>query len=339
MTPRDDIHAPRNFEPVDYEYLFSFSYKTEANFGGFNGALLRATITGKTEYEVITEWGRFGLVATGKRAVTSPWGKLSYFDKPSGTGGCDVCGAYFVDGDVWRHKTTGEAIKIGHICADKFGTFANRGEWSAYRRKVEAWKRSAKAMARRAKVRKEYRMRAWAGMRETLAANPGLNAALHTDHDISADLRAKLIKWGSLSDKQVALARKLAREANTPTPPGETEVLPPAGRMVVTGRVVSAKWVDNDFGDALKMLVKVTAPDGVYRLWGTVPRAIVNTVEANGVGPDGTAAALKGLAVTFTAKVEPKEPGFGFYSRPTKATVELPKVETDKEITDAKSDG
>jgi hypothetical protein len=56
----------------------------------------------------------------------------------------------------------------------------------------------------------------------------------------------------------------------------------------------------------LKMLVKVEVQGGLAKVWGTMPAALD---------------AGRGDRVAFDAKVTPKERGFGFFSRPTKAEV------------------
>lgn len=77
----------------------------------------------------------------------------------------------------------------------------------------------------------------------------------------------------------------------------------------VTGKVVTTKWQDSQYGSTLKMMVLVTTEDsGEYRLWGSVPSKI-------DVANEDT--------VTFTAQVEASrdDPAFGFFSRPRKASV------------------
>lgn len=57
-----------------------------------------------------------------------------------------------------------------------------------------------------------------------LNQNPGLEEALGTDHRIVRDICDRFIRWGNLSTAQVALALKLAGEANKPAgtaPAGE----------------------------------------------------------------------------------------------------------------------
>jgi hypothetical protein len=104
--------------------------------------------------------------------------------------------------------------------------------------------------------------------------------------------------WLNAEDTETArteLAQIAEKEA--------TEIEVPEGRRTVEGEVVTVKWQDNAYGGNLKMLVQAEG----YRLWGTVPRAI-DDVE-------------RGDRVQFTATLTAKERGFGFYSRPSKATI------------------
>jgi hypothetical protein len=82
--------------------------------------------------------------------------------------------------------------------------------------------------------------------------------------------------------------------------PQVEQALPPTGRVVVEGKVVSIKQVESQWGTVTKILVDC----GAYRLFGTAPGHVVYDRDA---------------VVRFKATVEPKEVGFGFYSRPGKA--------------------
>lgn len=77
-------------------------------------------------------------------------------------------------------------------------------------------------------------------------------------------------------------------------------VMPPTGRVTLEGTVTSQKLVESDFGSVYKMVLDC----GAFRVWGTVPSGL-----AVGLGD----------RVRLTATVQPKELGFGFYSRPSKA--------------------
>lgn len=72
----------------------------------------------------------------------------------------------------------------------------------------------------------------------------------------------------------------------------------PAGRQAVAGTILSTKVVHGDYGVQTKALVDC----GGFRLYGTVP---------------ASAQWRAGDAVTFTATLQPRELGFGFYSRPS----------------------
>ena len=78
------------------------------------------------------------------------------------------------------------------------------------------------------------------------------------------------------------------------------QVTPPAGRIVVEGKVLSIKQVESQWGIVTKILVDC----GGYRLYGSAPSHVICDRDE---------------VVRFKATVEPKEVGFGFYSRPGKA--------------------
>ena len=92
------------------------------------------------------------------------------------------------------------------------------------------------------------------------------------------------------------------------------------GRYVIEGTVLSTKWVENAYGESLKMLVRVEQSDGVVRLWGSVPAAIDPEI---------------GDVVRFTAAVETgRDADFGFFKRPTKAEVVSDDVDVDVDATE-----
>lgn len=126
-------------------------------------------------------------------------------------------------------------------------------------------------------------------------------------------LKAAWARYGSLTERQEAAlrrslanfaARKAERRAEAAT---VTEPMP-SGRVVVTGEVLSVQWRASQYGGAYKMLLK---SDAGWKVWGTVPASLTT----------GSGCPIKGARITFTAKVEPKEATFGFFSRPTNARV------------------
>ena len=116
-----------------------------------------------------------------------------------------------------------------------------------------------------------------------------------------------------LSEKQInALAKSVKKQrefkvANARYAKTATEV--PEGRQEVVGEIKSVKWKDNQYGGAYKMLVETDT----YKVYGSVPSSIVKEVGLTG---------LVGQTVRFTATLSAKEIGFGFFSRPSKASLE-----------------
>ena len=127
------------------------------------------------------------------------------------------------------------------------------------------------------------------------------------------EMVGKLIRYGNLSEKQVAFLRTLLdRMARRNVIEAERAVEKaaaapvPSGRQVVTGEVLKVEVRDTGYGEQLKMLVKASPG---FLLWGSVPSGI------NGVS--------RGDRVTFSATLQPsdRDPKFGFFSRPTKASL------------------
>lgn len=85
----------------------------------------------------------------------------------------------------------------------------------------------------------------------------------------------------------------------------------PTGRVQISGEVKSVKWVESDFGGTWKAVVEDASG---FRVYGTLASALLE---------QRTAEELVGARITFTATVTPSndDRSFGFFSRPTKASV------------------
>lgn len=303
MKTRTDEHRLSQFKPESYDYLFSYSGRTSDGFPGYNLELRAATRTGRPQHRVIVD-ANFKRI--GSEEITSPWGKLSYFT--GGNGACACCGASFIHGSVYRHRETGEAIDLGHICCEKSGLYTDDEYQAAYKARVAQARESRRALnAQRA------------GLRRWVVANRETAKLLHVDHKIARSMREKLIdtgaKWG-LSDAQVALLKKLKHDLANRVEEVKASI-PVTGdeRVEITGEIVSTKFQDNDFGGRYVMTVKVTTDAGIYLLWGTVPSKL---------GDD----ARRGLKVSFFARVEvsDRDASFGFIKRPTKIKILNPEL-------------
>ena len=118
-----------------------------------------------------------------------------------------------------------------------------------------------------------------------------------------ADDAGVLDRWmadGALDRRGVAYFVGAWRRATSAPKTDAPLVTPQDGRRVITGQVLNTKQVESQWGYTTKVLVQC---DG-FRLFGSLP--------SSAVAPEA------GTPVRFTATVEPKEPGFGFFSRPTK---------------------
>jgi len=162
---------------------------------------------------------------------------------------------------------------------------------------AQAKKAADRRAVRKAEQRREEREERQAAGKAWLAARPELSEALAVEHPILADLRASALRWGSLTDKQQAFAFKVAGEVKA----APVEVTPVEGRQDIEGEVVTIK--STDWGT--KLMVRVDTDAGSFRLYGSLPAALDDVA--------------RGDRVRFAAKVTPKDAGFGFYSRPTKA--------------------
>lgn len=98
------------------------------------------------------------------------------------------------------------------------------------------------------------------------------------------------------------------------------------GRIVITGTVLRIRHTDTEFGVVTKMTVR---DDRGFTVNGTLPRAL----ESDWDYETGTAipGAEVGARVEFTAAVTASgnDPTFGFYKRPTKATLLAPAGDAD----------
>jgi hypothetical protein len=152
---------------------------------------------------------------------------------------------------------------------------------------------------------------------------------LHTDEDLGSSflesMRSALYKFGSLTEKQTAAAHKVldSRAAKAAAP----VVAVITGRVVITGKVISTKSYETDYGTAYKMLVE---DERGFRVFGSVPSNLWDEIEFLGSyrkiawnETDGVMIKLVGMELTFTATVEQSQndAGFGFFKRPAKAAI------------------
>jgi hypothetical protein len=221
-----------------------------------------------------------------------------------GIGKCGVCGAHYVYGSMFRHTLTGAIVHMGHDCADKYEAMYDLSAWELANKRAEAASARAVQATKNTAERESF-----------LAKHEGLADALklgdatsdHRGTQILADLAAKFTTYRMMSEKQIALAFKLAHEIRNPPPPKaeEIKVAAPTGKGIeFEGEIVSVKSHEGAWGWSTKVTIKVTTSEGIWLAWGTLP--------SNIRGED-----LKGVRVSVKAALEAgREPSFVFMKRP-----------------------
>ncbi len=134
-----------------------------------------------------------------------------------------------------------------------------------------------------------------------------------------------LDEYAGLSEKQVAAVRSIIADDETKAPVVE-------GRIVVTGRIVSTRYVEPyAYGQRGTYKMRVRDDRG-FTVYGSIPQTVCDALydefyagdrDPRLDGPAVWSEAAKGRRVTFTATVEASDDdeAFGFFKRPTKAAL------------------
>lgn len=315
---RTDPHRPGAIIPANYEYVFSYNLSTtvdgwpvpsqgvtcelDGRTDGYRDAAgapcaHKRTVTGACS-EGCEYWVKNGSHAADGECCCIEVARDAHargMDVFGAPGKCGVCGAHFIYGDVWRH-VDGDYVHLGHDCAAKYSMLADRSAHELALGRLRQAAAVACERARKAEARAEF-----------LARHEGLEAALATDHPIVRDIAVRFTQFTTLSDKQVALVLKLAREAAEPKVE-ERHSPAPTGRTTFRGVVVSCKSQESAYGTQMRMTVKVTTDDGsTWLAWGTAPAGLLG----DAAGP------LRGCEVEVTATLKPgRDPHFALMTRP-----------------------
>jgi hypothetical protein len=216
-------------------------------------------------------------------------------------------------------------------CRGTGGTYRTTKEQERVMKRRESQRRSAARKADRKAAEKVAKLAAFAEAEPELAFMT--TSAIFDDeveiHPILCDMGTRLQQYGSISEKQIAFAKKLLVEQQERRNLREAEKAAaqpaPAGRQVVEGEVVMVRDYESDYGTTWKMMVKA---DGGFKVFVTVPRDLEPDSYTGGDLDTPTSFvaqvnALKGQRVRFTATLEPKadDPTFAIGKRPAKAQV------------------
>ena len=226
---------------------------------------------------------------------------------------CTHCGVNLKCGNLYEHTPTGEVIIIGHTCKARLSFEGPK------HLRDHLLEQDIVSRRRLEKFRKSKR---WGAVINFLDEHKDKN-------DILLDLRSKLVKYKSLSLKQIKLARKLVvqweeQEQRKAEWAKEAAKAPDwtDGRHKIKCEYISTKEVEQaNYGNygysvVTKMLAK--ADDG-RKAWGTMPASLMDSLISKGDTFEMTA--------TFT--VSPKDTKFAFFKRPH---IKIPK---DKRLYDA----
>ncbi len=292
---RNDVHRPSTINPEDYEYVAQECMRIE---GLGDASFLIA------ERELL----RAHMARTGG----------NYSGHEHG-GNCMVCGSvnaiYTV---LFYHSKTNSYVRMGADCATKCD-MGDPNLFNAFRKGIKDARELQKGTSKAKALLSDHGLdRAWAIHQE------GSSKAWEAggSQGILFDVIEKLIKYGSLSDKQydflgrlvykidnrakIEAQRKAESDAAKPCPTGRIEVI---------GTVLTTKFQESAFGVTLKMLIR--ADDG-WKVWGTVPSIL--KIFTDGEIQRGL---QHGDRVRFKAQVTPSDTDtkFGFFKRPTQAEV------------------
>jgi len=299
-TARTDSHKPSLLDPAEYNYLGCF-------YQGGNVDMCR-------------EYGLENGACMVAIAKLQPFNG-NYAAKST----CDHCGANFDHGVVYLHTPSQEYVTVGHICAANTVGLDDRAAKVRHdaARAVAIANEIANAWAAGMAWRSEN-----AAVVEYLLNLPENSSSFLTS--VAGSLR----KYGTLYPRQAeavtkCIAYDASRAARAEQQAARTESAPAlaAGRYVITGKIVSTKWQESQFGNTQKMLVELE--DG-NRVWGSVPSSLADlTLSTTEVNEERTGynviegISLPGTKIQFTATVEisDKDEHFGFFARPAKTVV------------------
>lgn len=299
---RSDVHSPANFNPENYEYVGAYDNSPDPEFHRSVGPNYLKTLLAQSET------ARYG----------------DGFQ-------CDHCGAHIRYVGVFKHIPTGDHIAVGQVCTDNRFPLS-KVDFDRLRKQAQLDREQCRLRVAWDLFKTEHSFVAGADAESTVLSWNDFDAS---ENGFVQDVLRRGRQYGSISDRQLEAiynavirdrerADREAAEAANPTP---TVPVPTGKGIIITGKVVSAKLKDTDFGSVWKMLVVVDTPEGQYKVWGSCPAGLRDDLIDYGPrlanGGFGPPRVTPDLTVTFTANVDRSsdDEAFGFFSRPRKASV------------------
>ena len=248
---------------------------------------------------------------------------------------CALCGHRLKYNCVVQHTPTGEFYDIGRECMGNIEHLKAAMNWAEARCATVAKQVAAGKKAARERKAGDVRLERYCEAHGEIAA--AFKTAAEFDrkhllwHKVSyavttlEDMRAKVRKYGSLSEKQETFALSLQKQIADRLVSGEDELKlrdariasglrAPSGRVTVSGTIISTKYVENDFGGSWKSLIELS--NGT-RAYGTIPNdERYLQYCGNGIFVRFDAERGDEVELTATFEVSEKDPLFAFYKRP-----------------------
>lgn len=288
MAKRTDVHRPSVIIPEDYMFVGFACVKIE-DLGSAHWALENRKAI--------------------QAHMASTGGKYSSHEHG---GSCGVCGSVnAIYNALFHHVPTNTYVYVGQDCTDQL----DAGVVPAFRTFVA----NARGAVEAAKGKKAAQKQLDDKSLGVCWKISSLRGDLGWEERTISDVVGKLVKYGSISEKQWGFLERLVqamadRPAVVAKQAAEQAALAdcPTGRVVVKGTMLSHRTEETIYGLTTKMLVQAATG---YKVWCTMPTSI------------GTQ--HKGMEVEFTATLEPSrdDPKFGFGKRPTVTPAERQRLE------------
>jgi hypothetical protein len=290
---RKDAHRPSEIIPQDYEFVAQ-------------------------EYMKLNSFGDCVVMQQERAKIKAHMAKTggNYASHQHG-GNCMVCGSvnavYTV---IFYHGLSNSYVRMGTDCAVKCD-MGNELAFRSFRAGIKDARDNHAGKAKAANLLADHGLgEAW-NIFVRFSAVPSLDTP--NEENTIVDVVGKLVKYGSISDKQYSFLQMLlerisTRAARMAQREAERAAAKPcpSGKIKITGTVLGTKMQFSDFGDVLKMTVK---SDEGWVVYGSVPSCMRYFKDGAQCGP------AKDARIEFTATitVSDKDIKFGFFKRPTQA--------------------
>jgi hypothetical protein len=304
---RTDVHRPTEINPEDYQFV-CVQYLWSSNEDPVGEAHFN-----KEQRDIFNR----------HREKTS--GKFAAVDHG---GTCFCCGATARFVARYYHEKSNSYIDLGERCAVKL----DDGETSAFRTLRRAMKNARQAIAGKNKAKLILSDLGISSAWDLYESNVYHNTR---EENIIVEIVARLVRYGELSEKQEELLKKLVHfvnnrevieaERKAKRDAEKAAAAPcPAGRVTVTGVVVSVKAKESNWGVDVKALIK---DETGFTVWGNLPGAfndLIQWVQVDSFGSDREPRLkVREPKVRFVATITPSrdDTKFGFFKRPSKAEI------------------